>query len=634
MAPKRKCVKKPKADVKETTIIVEESPLSKLHALNGLLEGGSGLSCISSELTDASHGPSLLEGLSKMRQENFLCDLVIGTKTKSFDVHKSVMASCSEYFYNVLKKDPSAPRVDLNDISPLGLATVIAYAYTGKLTLSLYTIGSVVSAAVHLQIHTLVKMCSDFLMREMSVENCMYVANIAETYSLKTAKAAAQKFLRDNFIEFAESDQFMKLTFEQINELLIDDDLQLPSEIVAFQIAMKWLESDQKRMKHAADLLSNIRFGTISAQDLVNHVQSVPRMMEDADCHKLLVDAMNYHLLPYHQNTLQSRRTRIRGGCRVLVTVGGRPDLTEKSPSRDVLYRDPENGWSKLTEMPAKSFNQCVAVMDGFLYVAGGEDQNDARNQAKHAVSTFCRYDPRLNSWLHLSPMAQRRTHFSLSALDGLLYAAGGRNAQGGLASLECYEPASNQWRPRAPMAAPRCCHASAAAAGRLLVTGGYVDGAYSGSVCAYDPAADAWQELPALGAPRGWHCALALGGRVLVLGGSRLGARGERVDVLAVESYDPAARRWSAAAPLPAGASTAGAAALHGRAFLLGGWNEGERRYQRSVRSFSPELDRWAEEDELPDAVVGLSACCLALPGRAPRESRASSVSSVPVSI
>lgn len=392
MAPKKKAIKKNKAEINEMTIIVEDSPLNKLSALNGLLEGGNSLSCVSSELTDTSYGPNLLEGLSKMRQESFLCDLVIGTKTKSFDVHKSVMASCSEYFYNILKKDPSTKRVDLNDIAPLGLATVIAYAYTGKLTLSLYTIGSIISAAVYLQIHTLVKMCSDFLIREISVENCMYVVNIAETYGLKNAKAAAQKFIRDNFIEFAESEQFMKLTFEQINELLMDDDLQLPSELVAFQIAMKWLEFDPKRVKHAADLLSNIRFGTISAQDLVNYVQTVPRMMQDADCHKLLVDAMNYHLLPYHQNTLQSRRTRIRGGCRVLITVGGRPGLTEKSLSRDILYRDPENGWSKLTEMPAKSFNQCVAVMDGFLYVAGGEDQNDARNQAKHAVSNFCRY--------------------------------------------------------------------------------------------------------------------------------------------------------------------------------------------------------------------------------------------------
>lgn len=63
-----------------------------------------------------------------------------------------------------------------------------------------------------------------------------------------------------------------------------------------------------------------------------------------------------------------------------------------------MLWRDPRDGgasWRHLTQLPAKSFNQCVAVMDGFLYVAGGEDQNDARNQAKHAVSTLSRYEDR-----------------------------------------------------------------------------------------------------------------------------------------------------------------------------------------------------------------------------------------------
>lgn len=61
-----------------------------------------------------------------------------------------------------------------------------------------------------------------------------------------------------------------------------------------------------------------------------------------------------------------------------------------------MLWRDPRDGgatWRHLTQLPAKSFNQCVAVMDGFLYVAGGEDQNDARNQAKHAVSTLSRWE-------------------------------------------------------------------------------------------------------------------------------------------------------------------------------------------------------------------------------------------------
>ncbi|XP_044529409.1 kelch-like protein 31 [Gracilinanus agilis] len=634
MAPKKKTIKKNKGEVNEMTIIVEDSPLNKLNALNSFLEGGNGLNCISSEVTDASYGPNLLEGLSKMRQENFLCDLVIGTKTKSFNVHKSVMASCSDYFYNILKKDPATQRVDLNDVSPVGLATVIAYAYTGKLTLSLYTIGSIISAAAYLQIHTLVKMCSDFLIREISVENCMYVANIAETYNLKTTKAAAQKFIRDNFIEFSETDQFLKLTFEQINELLVDDDLQLPSEVVAFQIATKWLEFDQKRVKYAADLLSNIRFGTISAQDLVNYVQSVPRMMQDADCHKLLVDAMNYHLLPYHQNTLQSRRTRIRGGFRVLVTVGGRPALTEKSLSRDVLYRDPENGWSKLTEMPAKSFNQCVTVMDGFLYVAGGEDQNDARNQAKHAVSNFCRYDPRFNTWIHLANMNQKRTHFSLNVFNGLLFAVGGRNSEGCLSSIECYVPSTNQWQMKKSLEVARCCHASAVVDGKILVTGGYINSAYSRSVCMYDPASDDWQDKSILSTPRGWHCAIALSERVYVMGGSQVGPRGERVDVIPVECYNPYTGQWSYVSPLQTGVSTAGASTLNGRIYLVGGWNEIEKKYKKCIQCFNPDLNEWIEDDELPEATVGVSCCTISMPNNMTRESRASSVSSVPVSI
>ncbi|KAG2467442.1 kelch-like protein 31 [Polypterus senegalus] len=634
MAPKKKSVKKNKPDINEMTIIVEDGPLSKLNGLNTLLDGGNGFSCISTEVSDASYGPNFMEGLSKMRQEGFLCDLTVATKTKSFSVHKVVMASCSEYVHNVLKKDPSSQKLDLNDVSPVGLATVITYAYSGKLTLSLYTIGSIISTAIFLQIHSLVKMCCDFLIQEISVENCMYVANIADTYGLKNTKDAAQKFIRDNFIEFSETEQFLKLTYEQINDFLQDDALRLPSEITAFQIAMKWLDFDTKREKYAADLLANIRFGTISAQDLVSFVQSAPRMMQNAECHRLLVDAMNYHLLPYQQNSLQSRRTKVRGALQVLVTVGGRPALTEKSLSRDVVFRDPENNWSRLTELPAKSFNQCVAVMDGFLYVAGGEDQNDARNQAKHAVGNFCRYDPRFNTWIHLANMIQKRTHFSLSAFTGLLFAIGGRNSDGCQASVECYVPSSNQWQMKASLEVPRCCHASAVIDGKILVTGGYINNAYSRSVCCYDPSSDSWQDKASLSTPRGWHCAVSLGDRVYIMGGSQLGGRGERVDVLPVECYNPHTGQWSYSAPLLIGVSTAGAAVLKSKIYLLGGWNEIEKKYKKCIQCYNPTINEWTLEDELSEATVGISCCVITMPNRKTRESRASSVSSVPVSM
>lgn len=99
---------------------------------------------------------------------------------------------------------------------------------------------------------------------------------------------------------------------------------------------MKWLDFDPKRQEHAAELLSNVRFETIPASELVSEVQPVARMMLDPQCHRLLVEAMNYHLLPYQQSTLQSRRTKVRGSQSALLTIGGRPSLTERALSREV----------------------------------------------------------------------------------------------------------------------------------------------------------------------------------------------------------------------------------------------------------------------------------------------------------
>lgn len=110
---------------------------------------------------------------------------------------------------------------------------------------------------------------------------------------------------------------------------------------------MKWLDFDPKRQEHAAELLSHVRFETIPASELVSEIQPVARMMLDPQCHRLLVDAMNYHLLPYQQNTLQSRRTKVRGSQNALLTIGGRPSLTERALSREVHIEEISNLWTK-----------------------------------------------------------------------------------------------------------------------------------------------------------------------------------------------------------------------------------------------------------------------------------------------
>lgn len=50
----------------------------------------------------------------------FLTDLELACKTKAFDVHKLVISSVSQYFREVLAKDPGMKRLELPSLSPLG----------------------------------------------------------------------------------------------------------------------------------------------------------------------------------------------------------------------------------------------------------------------------------------------------------------------------------------------------------------------------------------------------------------------------------------------------------------------------------------------------------------------------------
>lgn len=214
--------------------------------------------------------------------------------------------------------------------------------------------------------------------------------------------------------------------------------------------------------------------------------------------------------------------------------------------------------------------------------------------------------------------MRQRRTHFSLSASGGRLFAIGGRNVEGLLATTESYLPASNTWQMKAPMEVPRCCHSSATLpSGDILVTGGYISCAYSRSVARYRMESDTWTEQTPMETPRGWHCSATLGGRVYVVGGSQLGPGGERVDVLSVEVFSPESGAWGRVASLPLGVSTAGLSPLGDELYLLGGWNEAEKRYKAAVQKYDPATDSWSKAEDLPEPTVGVSCCSLTLPPR-----------------
>jgi len=105
-----------------------------------------------------------------------------------------------------------------------------------------------------------------------------------------------------------------------------------------------------------------------------------------------------------------------------------------------------------------------VAVLDGNLYAVGGYNGD--------YFSSVERYDPALDAWEAVTPMAAARSRLSVAMLDGKLYAAGGENDEeedvdgghndedeeaGELGSLvERYDPALEVWEAVSPMGTAR----------------------------------------------------------------------------------------------------------------------------------------------------------------------------------
>ncbi|XP_040389274.1 kelch-like protein 17 isoform X6 [Cygnus olor] len=97
------------------------------------------------------------------------------------------------------------------------------------------------------------------------------------------------------------------------------------------------------------------------------------------------------------------------------------------------------NTWTPIANMLSRRSSAGVAVLEGMLYVAGGNDGTSCLNSVE-------RYNPKTNTWESVAPMNIRRSTHDLVAMDGWLYAVGGNDGSSSLNSIEKYNPRTNKW--------------------------------------------------------------------------------------------------------------------------------------------------------------------------------------------
>ncbi|KAJ8282855.1 hypothetical protein COCON_G00053740 [Conger conger] len=541
--------------------------------------------------TSNTHSSVVLQGFDQLRIEGLLCDvtLVPGDGDEAFPVHRAMMASSSDYFKAMFTggmKEQDLMCIKLHGVNRIGLKKIIDFIYTAKLSLNMENLQDTLEAASFLQILPVLDFCKVFLISGVSLENCVEVGRIANTYNLTEVDKYVNNFILKNFPSLLATGEFVKLPFERLAFVLSSNSLKLCGELDLFKAACRWLRHDDGRMEHAAKLMKNIRFPLMSPQELINHVQTVDFMRTDNTCVNLLLEASNYQMMPYMQPVMQSERTAIRSDSAHLVTLGGvlRQQLVVSKELR--LYDEKAHEWKALAPMDAPRYQHGIAVIGNFLYVVGGQSNYDTKG--KTAVDTVFRYDPRYNKWMQVASLNEKRTFFHLSALKGHLYAVGGRNAAGELATVECYNPRTNEWTYVAKMNEPHYGHAGTVYGGFMYISGGITHDTFQKELMCFDPDTDKWTQKAPMTTVRGLHCMCTVGDRLYVIGGNHF--RG-------TSDYDD---------------SDVGVAVFQSKIYVVGGYSWNNRCMVEIVQKYDPEKDEWHKVFDLPESLGGIRACTL----------------------
>ncbi|XP_072568583.1 kelch-like protein 10 isoform X1 [Paramormyrops kingsleyae] len=547
------------------------------------------------------------------------CDVILQTDGIDFKAHKIILCGVSTYFQALFSSGWTVPegcRYKIPGISPEIMSLILEYAYTYSVLITVNNVESLLEAADHFSILSLVEGCSDFLEGQLCLENCIGICNIASVYCCAELHQTAYQFLLQNFTEVARTSmEFLELSLSQLCEILEKDELNVRQEDVVFDAILRWIMYDPANRKaHIAVLLSKVRLAQMEAEYFMRIVQNNELVRNSEECKPIIVSTIEamYDLdvnAPQY-SVFENPLTRPRLPSDILLTIGGWSDTpTNKMEAYDTRA----DRWVEVSQegLDPRAFHG-TAYLNGFVYCVGGCD-------GRSTLNSVCKFDPVTRTWHQVAPMHSRRCYVSVAVLDGFIYAMGGFDGIGRLNTVERYDPESNRWTLIEPMSESRSDACATTLHGKVYICGGYNGIQCLSTAECYDPRTKRWTPITPMRVPRCGVGVIAHNDKIYAVGGS------DRSSCLqSVEAYDPLTNRWCAVAPMFNPRQGFGIEVVDDLMFVVGGFNGLEITCK--VECYDEKTGSWYRAQDMAISRSALSCCIVpALPSiieyAAPRE-------------
>ncbi len=224
-------------------------------------------------------------------------------------------------------------------------------------------------------------------------------------------------------------------------------------------------------------------------------------------------------------------------------------------------YDPATDSWTDVAPLPEPRHHAAAIGYEGKLYVFGGYFVSFST-----PTSTVYEYDPATDQWTDVAVMPRIRAGHAVAEVGGMIYVIGGASlgpvdAPTNIAEVDVWDPATGAWSPAAPLPTIRDHLGAAAVDGIIYAVGGRVEVDFGLNLAAneaYDPSTDEWTALAPLPTTRSGLAVAALNGAVYVMGGEGLEGTFDTN-----EAYDVASGVWLVMPSLPTARHGMGAAVV-----------------------------------------------------------------------
>lgn len=225
---------------------------------------------------------------NELRQNGQLCDgTIVCRDMNSIRVHRAILSAVSPYFraifINSLKKGEPEETEIFVDVPSYYMGLILDYAYTGTCAVTAENVEYLLPYVDQFDVVGVIQLCCQFLLRELRPHNCLGIFKFARCYFCGELEKKGKLYIRQNFSRILkECSEFKSLSYEELEDVLRDDELNVRNEEIVFQAVKTWVEHDlDNRRKCIPSLLACVRFGHISYKYFKSKILQWQPVLED-----------------------------------------------------------------------------------------------------------------------------------------------------------------------------------------------------------------------------------------------------------------------------------------------------------------------------------------------------------------